>query len=69
MDRYAQAHKTPTPTVSLSADGGHHGSHCYDEDGLLICGWPNEHNQYLNGYNLRERGQRYVDTEKLIGEE
>lgn len=43
MDRYNQAHKIATPAVSLSTDGGQHGSHCYDADGLLICGWPNEH--------------------------
>ena len=30
------------PAVSLSADGGH-GAHCYDADGILTCGWPNEH--------------------------
>jgi hypothetical protein len=31
-----------SPAVSLSADGGH-GSHCYDADGTLVCGFPELH--------------------------
>src|ERR1035437_4981900 len=30
------------PAVSLSADGGQHGSHCYDA-GILVCGWSHAH--------------------------
>lgn len=43
MDRYQQAHKIASPAVSLSADGGQHGLQCFDADGILFCGWPDEH--------------------------
>ena len=70
MDRYAQAHKIATPAVSLSTDDGQHGSHCYDVNELLICGWPSDHGKAIrckSTFFFRFDSGKPVRCERSIG--